>query len=219
MKPTAGSGNAGTCEKLHDRSRIRLRQKAGVCASALRLNTNEWINYPACNAHAPYCRPWPVWLYHIFQHVLIKGTTFERGKVLEHKMRVLVFSTTFTWNSYHYEKKCKSVFRSSRKVPITVVRFYGHLNFLDRFFEKYSNVRLHENPFSGSRVAPLREEGRTDRRTDVTKLKVASGNFAILPKISTFCPHTVFMCFVWIWEQRAIISLYSINWLVFVREA
>jgi len=31
---------------------------------------------------------------------------------------------------------------------------------------------------------------------------------------STFCPHTVFMCFVWIWEQTAIISLYSINWLV-----
>jgi hypothetical protein len=35
---------------------------------------------------------------------------------------------------------------------------------------------------------------------------------------STFCPHSVFMCFVWIWEQRAIISLYSINWLVFITE-
>ena len=31
---------------------------------------------------------------------------------------------------------------------------------------------------------------------------------------STFCPRSVFMCFVWIWEQTAIISLYSINWLV-----
>jgi hypothetical protein len=30
---------------------------------------------------------------------------------------------------------------------------------------------------------------------------------------STFCPHTVFMCFVWISEQTAIISLYNINWL------
>jgi hypothetical protein len=28
----------------------------------------------------------------------------------------------------------------------------------------------------------------------------------------TFCPHSVFMCFVWIWEQTAIISLYNINW-------
>jgi len=35
---------------------------------------------------------------------------------------------------------------------------------------------------------------------------------------SMFCPHSVFMCFVWIWEQSAIISLYSINWLVFIAE-
>ena len=37
IKLTTGSGNAGTYEKLHDRSRIRLRQKAGVCASALTI--------------------------------------------------------------------------------------------------------------------------------------------------------------------------------------
>jgi len=35
---------------------------------------------------------------------------------------------------------------------------------------------------------------------------------------STFCPHSVFMCFVWMWEQTAIISLYSISWLVFITE-
>ena len=33
-----------------------------------------------------------------------------------------------------------------------------------------------------------------------------------------FCPHNVFMCFVWISEQTTIISLYNINWLVFVTE-
>ena len=32
--------------------------------------------------------------------------------------------------------------------------------------------------------------------------------------ISSFCSHTVFMCFVWISEQTAIISLSRINWLV-----
>jgi hypothetical protein len=37
-------------------------------------------------------------------------------------------------------------------------------------------------------------------------------------KNSTFCPHSVFMCFVWISEQTAIICLYSINWLVFIAE-
>ena len=35
---------------------------------------------------------------------------------------------------------------------------------------------------------------------------------------STFCPHSVFVCFVWISEQTAIISLYSINWLVCITE-
>ena len=42
------------------------------------------------------------------------------------------------------------------------------------------------------------------------------------PKITNghgapFCPQTVFVTFVWIWEQTAIISLYSINWLAFRR--
>ena len=34
----------------------------------------------------------------------------------------------------------------------------------------------------------------------------------------TFSPNSVFMCFVLILEQTAIISLYSIDWLVFVTE-
>jgi len=35
---------------------------------------------------------------------------------------------------------------------------------------------------------------------------------------SVFCPHSVFVCSMWISEQRAIISLYSIDWLVFITE-
>jgi hypothetical protein len=34
----------------------------------------------------------------------------------------------------------------------------------------------------------------------------------------TFCPHSIFMCFEWILEQTAIMSLYNINWLVFITE-
>ena len=34
-----------------------------------------------------------------------------------------------------------------------------------------------------------------------------------------FCPHSVFMCFVWISEQTAIISLHSINLSVLKTEA
>jgi hypothetical protein len=35
---------------------------------------------------------------------------------------------------------------------------------------------------------------------------------------SKFCPHSVFVCFVWIWEQTAIISPYSVKWLVCITE-
>ena len=36
--------------------------------------------------------------------------------------------------------------------------------------------------------------------------------------INKFCPHNALTCFVWIWEQTAIISLYNINWLVCITE-
>jgi hypothetical protein len=35
---------------------------------------------------------------------------------------------------------------------------------------------------------------------------------------STSCPHSVFTCFVWTWEQTATCATYSINWLVFITE-
>ena len=37
-------------------------------------------------------------------------------------------------------------------------------------------------------------------------------------KLYVLPTQTVFMCFVWISEQTAIISLYNINWLVFITE-
>jgi hypothetical protein len=37
-KLATGNGNASTCENLHDWSRIRFRQKSGVCASGLKVN-------------------------------------------------------------------------------------------------------------------------------------------------------------------------------------
>jgi len=35
---------------------------------------------------------------------------------------------------------------------------------------------------------------------------------------STFCPHTVYLCFLCGSENKPIISLYSIDWLVFITE-
>jgi hypothetical protein len=53
------------------------------------------------------------------------------------------------------------------------------LEFSRQIFKRYSDIKFHENPFSGSTVVIY---GRVDGRTDMTKLTVAFRNFAIAPK-------------------------------------
>jgi len=60
---------------------------------------------------------------------------------------------------------------------------------------------------------PLQPSGHYMYRTVVT-ICTASWTF----NNPTFCPHSVFTCFVWISEQTTTISLYNINWLVFITE-
>jgi len=49
------------------------------------------------------------------------------------------------------------------------------LEFYGEIFEKYSDIKFHGLPPSENRVFPC---GRTDRRTDITKLIVVFRNFA-----------------------------------------
>jgi len=52
--------------------------------------------------------------------------------------------------------------------------------------EKYSNIKSHENPSSGSRViAYVRTYVRTYGRTDTKKISVVFRNFTKAPKIVT----------------------------------
>jgi hypothetical protein len=56
----------------------------------------------------------------------------------------------------------------------------------------------------------------TDRRIwRIIKRRLRLAN---APKNSTFCSHSLFTCFIWISEQTAVISLYSVNWLDFIAE-
>jgi hypothetical protein len=64
------------------------------------------------------------------------------------------------------------------KYPLFLSDFNDTLIFW-KDFRKYSNMKLHENPSSGSRVVSC---GRQDRQTDMTKLMVAFRNFANAPK-------------------------------------
>ena len=49
------------------------------------------------------------------------------------------------------------------------------LEFPQQIFEKYSNIKFHGNPSSGSRVVPC---GRPYREADIMNLIVAFRNFA-----------------------------------------
>ena len=47
-----------------------------------------------------------------------------------------------------------------------------------QIFEKYSNVKFHESPSSGSRVVPC---GQADWQTDMTNVILSFRNFVIVP--------------------------------------
>ena len=95
-------------------------------------------------------------------------------------MCVLIFSTNFVRKFLILRRierdMIKNVYWSSYEVPFILVRFLEYLYFLDRCFEKYSNIKFNENPSSGGRSVPCGADGRTDRH--MTKLIVAFRNFA-----------------------------------------
>ena len=138
------------------------------------------LRYPACNAHAPpYChavvRPAVQYSFHI-----ISQKHDFRKKVTEHKMCVLIFSTTFVWNISRskkkwarYDQKCVSVCMYSTGYCRP---FWVRLSSSRQFSEKKSsNIKFHDTFSIGSRTLPC-------GRTDVTKLKVAFRNFSIVPE-------------------------------------
>ena len=98
------------------------------------------------------------------------------GGVMEHKMYVLIFSTSFVWNIYHsknnwvrYDHKCILVFMWSTGYSCHIIM---KLEFLDRFFEKYTEMKFRENPSSGSWLVPCGGtdgwmDGWTDRHDEV----------------------------------------------------
>jgi hypothetical protein len=59
------------------------------------------------------------------------------------------------------------------------ISIFMKLEFTRHIFENSTNTKFHKNPSSRSRVVPC---GRTERRTDTTKLLVIFRNFTNAPK-------------------------------------
>ena len=70
---------------------------------------------------------------------------------------------------------------SSYTISVILVRLMKH-EFSQQSFEKFPNIKFHENPSRWNRVVPF---GQTDR---YDKLIVAFRNFAKAPKIKTPSP-------------------------------
>jgi len=113
-----------------------------------------------------------------------KKARFSKKKKSEHKMCVLIFLYSIClihlslyedlggiWSQMY-------IYRSSCKVPVILSSFSWKFNFLE-FFEKYLNIKFHENLLRGSEFFPC---GRTDRQTNMTMLIVAFRSFPNAPK-------------------------------------
>jgi len=88
-------------------------------------------------------------------------------KVIERKMRVLIFSTIPVRNIFRsrnnlarYDQKFILVFMSSTLYPSWILM---KLDFSRQIFEKYSDLKFIENPLIGGRVVAFRQtEGRDE---------------------------------------------------------
>ena len=100
----------------------------------------------------------------------------QKKTSLEHKTCVLIFSTNFVWNISYTKKNWARYEHTSVLVFLWSARYFCHilmkLGFSGQIFWKYSNIKLHENPFSRSGVFPC---VGTDRHDEANS---CSGNYA-----------------------------------------
>ena len=104
-----------------------------------------------------------------------------RRKSLEHKMCVLIFST-LSFETFLIQRRFQQDIIINLHVFISSIHYSFEilieLEFCRQVFQKCSNIKFQDNPFGGNRVVSCRQ---TDGRTDITKLIVASRNFANAP--------------------------------------
>jgi hypothetical protein len=125
------------------------------------------LRYPACIAHAPHCYLWPARLYNILPPCHTNGSIFGGEKKLLNLKCVFSFSIRLFFETFLFPRRNEH--DMIKKVCIGL--HVKHPLFLSYFnetwifladFRKYSNIKFHENPSSGS---PFVSCGLTDGQT------------------------------------------------------
>ena len=135
------------------------------------------LSYPACNAHAPHCHLWPVWLTIYFQ--IISPTIFEETYWTQKGVSfpLQFMSETFAHfkkNCVRYKQKCIGL---NVKYQLFLSNYKKNLNF-DRFSK---NVQILWKTVQWKPSCSM----RTDGRTDMMKLIMVCLKFANTPEKET----------------------------------
>ena len=122
---------------------------------------------------------WPFRLYNIFPHYLINGTIFEKKKVIEYKMCVLIFSTTLVWNLFILIIIDRDMINDLHvKYPL----FLSDLNVTWILQIDFQKILKYQISWKSVRWE-LRCSMRTYRRTDMTNKIIDFRNFANAPNM------------------------------------
>jgi hypothetical protein len=146
-------------------------RRVGVNTVAVKSNKHYifWVcvfrlRYPACNARAPYCHLWSVWIYNIFPHHLIKGMIKIRllnTKCLRWLFLQLCMKHFSFWEEFSEIWSEVYVYWSSYEVPLYLSDF--NENFLDRFSKNTRISNFMKIRPEGAEL--LHADGQTDRQT------------------------------------------------------
>ena len=122
---------------------------------------------------------WASRLYHVIPHYLINGTNLGEKMLFSIKC-MFRFSLRFLSGTFLILRRSERQIWSYMYIDLHVkyplfLSYYMKLQFSQQIFKKYSNIKFHKNPSSGSRFV---WRGWTDRQTDMTKLTIAFCNFA-----------------------------------------
>jgi hypothetical protein len=112
------------------------------------------LSYTAHNAHASYGHLWRLWLYNVFPRYLTNDTIFGRksfGIKCRFRFFLQIWSETFFTLKRIEQDTIKNVYWAPCKVTLFSSEF-NETSVFSKYLGKFSNIKFHENLFSGSRV-------------------------------------------------------------------